>query len=139
MRRKKLSLLENQPCFLCTRNDNKVNIDFSCSLPFFPAEYLIDIPGIQILRVYGNVIEEEDFPIPNRVQQIRKTTNYKVPEKLKRVALHMVIRDENSPFAEILKDWEDKFARMKEANEKVPEEEVKEYLMVWRLSFLGLY
>lgn len=93
------------------------------------------ITGINILRVYGSVIEEEEFPIPYRVKQTRKTDVYVVPRDLKRVALHHVIRDKKrSPFAQQLKEFERKFARMKKAKKKakkkVKEKDVAEYLQV---------
>lgn len=85
----------------------------------------------KILRVYGNVIEEEEFPIPNQVKQTRKTALYEVPKKLKLVALHHVIRDkERSPFASKLKKYELKFARLKKAKKKVEDRDVEEYLKV---------
>lgn len=89
------------------------------------------ITGINILRVYGSVFEEEEFPIPNHVKQTRKTDVYVVPQNLKKVALHHVIRDEErSPFAQTLKAFEETFARKKEAKKKVDEDEVEEYLKV---------
>ena len=102
-------------------------------------EYLIGIPGIEqkVLRVYGNVIEEEEFPIPNQVKQTRKTALYEVPEKLKRVALHHVIRDrERSPFARELKKCERKFAKLKKAKKIVEDRDVEEYLKVGKLPFI---
>ena len=89
------------------------------------------ITGINILRLYGNVIEEEEFPIPNQVKQTRKTDVYEVPQDLKRVALHHVIRDKKrSPFARQLKKFERKFARMKKEKKKVKDKEVAKYLQV---------
>jgi len=93
------------------------------------------ISGIKILRVYGNVIEEEEFPIPNQVKPTRQSTIHQVPEHLKHVALHHVIRDEErSPYALQLKECEKFFAKMKRAKEKVDEEEVQEYLKVRIIS-----
>ena len=89
------------------------------------------ISGINILRVYGNVIEEDEFPIPNQVKQTRKTEVYEVPQNLKHVALHHIIRNkEKSPFARQLKEFEKKFARAKKAKKKVDDNEVEEYIKV---------
>ena len=88
------------------------------------------ITGINILRVYGSVIEEEEFPIPNHVKQPRKIDVYVVPQNLKQVALHHVIRDEErSPFAQTLKEFDQKFAGRKKA-ERVYDIEVANYLQV---------
>ena len=89
------------------------------------------IKGIKILRVYGNVIEEEEFPIPNQVRPTRQTGIQPVPEHLKPVALHHVIRDElRSPYANQLKGYEELFAIKKTAKETVDDEIVDEYLKV---------
>ena len=89
------------------------------------------IKGIRILRVYGNVIEEEEFPVPNQVKSIRQTSVHKVPKKLKPFSLHHVIRDEErSPKARLLKEYEKLFARKRKAKKKVADEIVEEYLQV---------
>ena len=98
------------------------------------------IKGIKILRVYGNVIEQEEFPIPNQVKPTRPTDSQeelRVPENLKGIALHKVIRDTNSPYAlepVKLKNYEDLFATMKENKEIVEKETVKAYLKVLHLE-----
>ena len=89
------------------------------------------IKGIRILRVYGNVIEEEEFPVPNQVKSIRQTSVHKVPKKLKPFSLHHVIRDEErSPKALLLKEYDKFFARKRKAKKKVADEIVEEYLLV---------
>lgn len=98
---------------------------------FFLLEYLKKIKGIDVLRIYGNVIEEEEFPIPTKVKQVRKTTIHQVPEKLKEISLHHLIRDENRlPNAAVLKRFEEEFALKKEAKEEVDDETVEAYLKV---------
>lgn len=93
-------------------------------------EYLKDM-GIKILRVYGNVIEEEKFPIPNKLKRIRQTAIHQVPKSLKRISLHHVIRNRRrSPYARKLKKYDKLFARMKKKNKEVPDEKIKEYLKV---------
>ena len=93
------------------------------------------IKGLKILRVYGNLIEQEEFPIPNQVKPTRPIASQeelKVPKSLRDIALHLVIRDEEkSPqFAKTLKKHEKYFARMKKKKKKVKETRVKEYLRV---------
>ena len=93
-------------------------------------EYLKDM-GIKILRVYGNVIEEEKFPIPNKLKRIRQTAIHQVPKSLKRISLHHVIRNRRrSPYARELKKYDKLFARMKKKKKEVPDERIKEYLKV---------
>ena len=89
------------------------------------------IKGIKILRVYGNFIEKEEFPVPNQVKQTRHTAIQPVPDNLKSVALHHVIRDkEKSPYALKLQEKEELFAKKKKAKKKVDDETVEEYLQV---------
>ena len=92
------------------------------------------IKGIKILRVYGNFIEQKRFPIPNQVQSTRPIASkqeLRVPQNLKRIALHYVIRNkETSPYAEELRRLESFFAAKKKKKEKVEEETVEEYLAV---------
>ena len=93
-------------------------------------EYLKDM-GIKILRVYGNVIEEEKFPIPNKLKRIRQTAIHQVPKSLKRISLHHVIRNHRrSPYARKLKKYDKLFARMKKKNKEVPDEKIRKYLKV---------
>ena len=89
------------------------------------------IKGIRILRVYGNVIEEEEFPVPNQVKSIRQTSVHKVPENLKPFSLHHAIRDEErSPKARLLNEYEKSFTRKRKAKKKVADQIVEEYLQV---------
>ncbi|KAJ7378347.1 helicase [Desmophyllum pertusum] len=109
------------------------------------AEYLMKNTDLKILRVYGSLIEQEEFPIPNQVKPTRPIASQeelRVPENLRGIALHHVIRDEEkSPqFAKTLKKYETYFARMKKKmmkkkkkkkkNRKVKDSFVKEYLKV---------
>ena len=92
------------------------------------------IQGIKILRVYGNFIEQKRFPIPNQIQPTRPIASeqeLRVPENLKKIALHYVIRDkETSPYANELTRLERLFAAKKKKNKKVEEALVEEYLAV---------
>ena len=89
------------------------------------------IPGLKILRIYGNVIEEREFPIPNQVKQTRNTGLYDVPKHLKDVALHHVIRDASrSPYAQKLKRLEETFAELKRKKKKIKVKHVEQYQKV---------
>ena len=119
--------------------------DINFLVVFFPsifmslfkiAEYLMRIKGINILRVYGNFIEQKRFPIPNQIQPTRPIASeqeLRIPENLKRIALHYVIRDEEtSPYANKLRRLESLFAAKKKKKKKVEEALVEEYLAVRR-------
>jgi len=85
--------------------------------------------------VYGNFIEQKRFPIPNQIQPTRPIASeqeLRVPKKLRRIALHYVIRDnKKSPYyAKKLRRLERIFAAQKKKKEKVEEAVVKEYLAV---------
>ncbi|KAJ7378381.1 helicase [Desmophyllum pertusum] len=109
------------------------------------------IKGLKILRVYGNAIEQEEFPIPNQVKPTRPIASQKelkVTENLRSIALHHVIRDEEtSPYARQLRDYEELFASKKKKKKKVEETTVEEYLKLiktaekWaiRSSYKGEY
>ena len=84
--------------------------------------------------MYGNFIEQKRFPIPNQIQptrQIASEQELRVPENLKKIALHYVIRDkETSPYANKLRRLERLFAAKKKKKEKVEEVLVEKYLEV---------
>ena len=92
------------------------------------------IQGVKILRVYGNFIEQEEFPIPNQVKPTRPIASQeelRVPDTLRGIALHHLIRDEEtSPFARKLKKFEKHFARMKKKKKTVKDSKVNQYLKV---------
>ena len=96
-------------------------------------EYLLKIPGLKILRVYGSFTEQAKYPIPNSIKPIRKTQNkadLKVPENLREVALHFVIRNEKSPKAEELKKLEGYFAAQRKKKPVVDPDKVSTYKKV---------
>jgi len=65
------------------------------------------------------------------VKPTRQSAIHQVPEKLKGIALHHIIRDKKkSPYARELKKYEKRFAKKKKAKKKVDDEEVEEYLKV---------
>ncbi|KAL9956680.1 hypothetical protein ACROYT_G038197 [Oculina patagonica] len=104
------------------------------------AEYLMKIEGIKVLRVYGNAIEQEEFPIPNKIKPARPIASQeelRVPENLRRIALHLVIRDrETSPYAGELRRYERRFAAKKKKKKRVEETTVEEYLQLIKTAEL---
>lgn len=88
----------------------------------------------KILRVYGNVIEQQKFPIPNEVKSSRAIASkeeMRVPKRLRRVALHYVIRNKKrSPFAKRLVKLEKKFAKKKKKKKQVDDITVDNYQQV---------
>lgn len=98
-------------------------------------EYLLRIKDVKIIRVYGNMVEQEEFPIPNQVKPPRPIASQeelRVPENLRNVALHHMIRDkEKSPYAVLLRHYEEIFAaKKKKKRKRVDDKIVKEYLKV---------
>ena len=74
--------------------------------------YLIRIPDVKILRIYGQEIERKIFPVPDKVTLFRSKrvpVQLKADEDLKDVSLHHVIRSAESPFAEMLKEYDEEF------------------------------
>lgn len=80
------------------------------------------------------MVEQEEFPIPNQVKPPRPFASQeelRVPEILRTVALHHVIRDQKtSPYAGQLKHYENIFAEAKRRKKRVKDEMVQVYLKV---------
>ena len=101
-------------------------------------EYLIKIKGLKskILRVYGKVIEQKIFAIPNEVKSSRtigSKEEMRVPKKLRGIALHHVIRrtkKEKSPFAKDLEKFKGMFDKKKEEKQIVDDATVSKYRQV---------
>ena len=104
-------------------------------------EYLMKIKGLKskILRVYGKVIEQKIFPIPNEVKSSRtigSKEEMRVPKKLRGIALHHVIRrrkkgkGKKSPFAKDLRKFEKMFAKKKKKKQVVDDATVSKYRQV---------
>jgi hypothetical protein len=88
----------------------------------------------KILRVHGSLIQESEYPIPNKIRISKQTVSVdelKIPEeKVREVSLHHVIRSESSPYSKDLKEMEKQFAEAKKHNERPSEEEVTKYCNV---------
>ena len=94
---------------------------------------MLQIPGIKILRVYGDRIEEEEYPIPNKRKPLKNAAEDEVKtlnKGLKAVSLHHVIRREDCPFASELRDYEHKFAENRKQDVEIDASDVDEYCKV---------
>ena len=70
------------------------------------------IPDVRILRIYGQEIERKIFPVPDKVTLFRSKrvpVQLKADEDLRDVSLHHVIRSTESPYAEMLKEYDEEF------------------------------
>ena len=101
---------------------------------------MLKIPDLKIIRVYGDRREQAEFPIPNRRQPLKYSTddNNQVSNddtELKAVSLHHVIRRSPCPFAAELGEYERKFDEDRKNDLRTSDKEVKEYREV-RIIFL---
>ena len=105
---------------------------------------MLQIPGLKIVRVYGDRKEQAEFPIPNKPAPLKYPTdeddhNFNEDAELKAVSLHHIIRSHQCPFAAVLYEYESKFEADKEEGRRTSDKEVDCYLDVRFLkSFLIL-
>ncbi|XP_068760491.1 3'-5' exoribonuclease HELZ2-like isoform X4 [Montipora capricornis] len=94
------------------------------------AHKMLKIPGIKILRVYGVLKEQAEFPIPNKHKLLRHPTDDEAQEKdeeLEAVSLHHVIRRDGCPFADKLREFERGFKDDRINGVKTSHSDVKVY------------
>ena len=100
---------------------------------------MLKIPDLKIIRVYGDRREQAEFPIPNKRQPLKDSTddNNQISNdnELKAVSLHHVIRRSPSPFAADLGEYERKFDEDRKNHLRTSDKEVKEYREVRIISF----
>ena len=99
---------------------------------------MLKVPGLKIIRVYGDRREQADFPIPNKRQPLKNSTDDESQilngdNELKAVSLHHVIRRSPCPFATELGEYERKFDEDRRKDLRSSDKEVEEYREV-RLS-----
>ena len=97
------------------------------------------IPSLKILRVYSDQVEQKEFPIPNTLKPARATrsdADLKITsEKVKSVSLHHVIRNSPCPYAQDLRECEERFSGARKSDEKIGEAEIDEYRKVsWMIN-----
>ena len=92
---------------------------------------MLPIPGLKILRVYSDLKEQAEFPLPNKPKPLRSFNNddeaQELDEKLKEVALHHVIRADACPFAIELREYERKFEQDKKKGLRTEDKHVDSY------------
>ena len=96
---------------------------------------MLQIPGLKIIRVYGDRKEQAEFPIPNKPQPLKYSTddgdqNSNEDAELKAVSLHHIIRSDQCAFAVELGEYESKFEADRKNGSKTSAKEVKEYRKV---------
>ena len=98
----------------------------------FNEEYMIKVPGLNIIRVYSDRKEQAEFPIPNKRQTLKQSTDdgTGIPEKLKNVSLHHIIRKYPCPYANELEMYENKFEYDRKESERTSKKEVIAYCQV---------
>ena len=101
---------------------------------------MLKIPGLKIIRVYGDRREQAEFPIPNRRQPLKNPTDDETQilnedNELKAVSLHHVIRRSPCPFAAELREYEGKFDADRKNKIRTSNKEVKKYREV-RIIYL---
>ena len=98
----------------------------------FYKEYMVRIPGLKIIRVYGDLREQAEFPIPNRRQYLKQSSDdgTEIPERLKKVSLHHIIRKHPCPDADELRMYERKFEDDRKEKQRTSDQEVETYCKV---------
>ena len=91
------------------------------------------IPGLKILRIYGQEIERKVFPVPDKVTLFRSkriAAQLKADEDLKDVSLHHVIRSARCPFANDLREYDQKFEEYTGYNSNAPPKMIDDFKQV---------
>lgn len=99
---------------------------------------LLKIPGIKILRIYGQEIERKEFPVPEKVTLFRSrrvAVELKADEELRDVSLHHVIRKKSCSYWEELKKFDDEFKRLTNLEESASREMIAKYKAVMSEPF----
>ena len=99
---------------------------------------LLKIPGIKILRIYGQEIERKEFPVPDKVTLFRSrrvAVELKADKDLRDVSLHHVIRKEPCPDLEELKGYDKAFKQLIDLGKNAPREMIDEFNVVMSEHF----
>ncbi len=95
---------------------------------------MLKIPQLKIIRVYGDRREQTEFPIPNKRRPLKYSTDEEdrisKDDELKAVSLHHIIRSDQCPSADELREYERKFKADREEGLRTSDKEVKEYRQV---------
>ena len=101
---------------------------------------MLQIPELKIIRVYGDRREQAEFPIPNKRQALKDSTDddSQISNEniaLKAISLHHVIRRDPCPFASEIREYECKFDDDRKNDRRTSDKEVQDYREV-RIVFL---
>lgn len=96
---------------------------------------MLQIPELKIIRVYGDRREQAEFPIPNKREALKNSTDddSQISNEniaLKAISLHHVIRRDPCPFASEIREYERRFDDDRKNNRRTNDKEVKGYVQV---------
>jgi len=96
---------------------------------------MLKIPDLKIIRVYGDRREQAEFPIPNKRQPLKNSTDddnqiSNEDDELKAISLHHVIRRRPCPFAAELGEYERQFDDDRKNDRRTSDKEVHDYCEV---------
>ena len=83
--------------------------------------------SIHLVRVYSATIEHEDFPVPGQVVAFKtrsKLADRQRDENLRDISLHHMIREGDSPEAQLIREMDDK---IREYMRQLRDEEPRNY------------
>lgn len=87
--------------------------------------------GLNIIRVYSDLKEQAEFPLPNRHKPLRSSSvdneTQESDERLREVSLHHFIRGDKSRFARDLREYERKFEQDRKKGLRTKDEDVDRY------------
>ena len=81
---------------------------------------MIKVPGLKIIRVHTDRKEQAEFSIPNKRHTLKQSTDdgTGIPEKLKNISLHRIIRKYPFPYADALEMYENRFEDDRKENKE---------------------
>ncbi|XP_022809791.1 uncharacterized protein LOC111346790 [Stylophora pistillata] len=95
------------------------------------ARIMLQHTGLNIIRVYSDLKEQAEFPLPNRHKPLRSSSvdneTQESDEGLREVSLHHFIRGDKSRFARDLREYERKFEQDRKKGLRTKDEDVDRY------------
>lgn len=73
----------------------------------FNLGYLLD-SKMKVLRVYGKIFEEEDFPNPLKPKSSQQKTEKRPSRRIAGITLHQIIRTPENEYSGIIKGYDKK-------------------------------
>ena len=65
---------------------------------------------MKVLRLYGKIFEEEDYPNPLKSKSFNKETEKRPSKIISDISLHQMIRMPSNPFAAEIRKYDSKYA-----------------------------